>query len=235
MPRTIRSVIIAIAATTLASALSHAADAPRLPQPSYVPPPPATGWSYSGWYLRGDLGARWGMLGDVDVGGVPTTNDKLKTSITGGGGIGIRTSFVRVDLTADYSFPMKYTGTLIAPNDINAKIQSINVLGNGYLDLGTWYGLTPYVGAGAGMAMVKVFDVQGTVSENHSRWNFAWAGMAGVAWTVAPNLQLDFGYRYLNVGKAESGGATPVTFDRVAGHEVRLGVRWSFDDLPNYR
>jgi opacity protein-like surface antigen len=46
---------------------------------------------------------------------------------------------------------------------------------------------------------------------------------------------MDFGYRYLNVGKAESGGATPVTFDHVAGHEVRVGLRWSFEDLPTYR
>jgi opacity protein-like surface antigen len=229
-----RYVIIATAAV-MTSAVSHAADVPRLPQPAYVPPAPASGWSYSGWYLRGDLGSGWGMLGDVDVGGTPTTGDKLKSSVTAGAGVGLKTSFVRVDLTADYWFPAKYTGTLVAPNDITAKIQSINLLANGYLDLGTWYGLTPYVGAGAGAAIVKVTDVQGAASASDSRWNFAWAGMAGIAWTVAPNIQLDFGYRYLNVGKAESGGAAPVTFDRVAAHEVRLGVRWSFNDLPNYR
>jgi opacity protein-like surface antigen len=116
-----------------------------------------------------------------------------------------------------------------APDDTTAKIQSVNLLANGYLDLGTWYRLTPYIGAGAGMAMVRVTDVPG--GSDHSRWNFAWAGMAGVAWTVTPNLQVDFGYRYLDVGKAQSGGSAPVTFDNVAGHEVRVGMRWSFDDL----
>lgn len=221
-------------ATVLASAVSHAADVPRLPPPSPLPPPPATGWSYSGWYVRGDLGLRWGLVGDVDVGGTPASDDKLGNGVTAGAGIGIKTSFVRADITADYAFPAKYTGTVAAPDDTKAKIQSINILANGYLDLGTWYRLTPYVGAGAGTAMVKVTDAPGANSDN-SQWNFAWAGMAGVAWTVAPNLQMDFGYRYLNVGKAESGGATPVTFDHVAGHEVRVGLRWSFEDLPTYR
>jgi opacity protein-like surface antigen len=226
-----RVAILAIAATALTSAVAQAADMPRLPPPSPLPPPPATGWSYSGWYVRGDLASRWGLLGDVDVAGAPTSGDKLDNDLTAGAGIGIRSSFLRADITANYAFPANYTGTLVAPNDIHAKIQSIDVLANGYLDLGTWYRLTPYIGAGAGMAMVKVTDVQGTAGADKSRWNFAWAGMAGVAWTISPNLQIDFGYRYLDVGKAESGGPAPVTFDRIAGHEVRVGLRWSADDL----
>jgi opacity protein-like surface antigen len=209
------------------SAVANAADVPGPP----LPPPPATGWSYSGWYVRGDLGSRWGLLGDVDVAGAPTSSDKLDNALTAGAGIGIKSSFLRADLTADYAFPAKYNGTLAAPNDIRAKIQSINLLANGYLDLGTWYRLTPYIGAGAGMAMVKVTDVQGAAAADNTRWNFAWAGMAGIAWTISPNLQVDFGYRYLDVGKAESGGAAPVTFDKVAGHEVRIGLRWNANDL----
>lgn len=226
----IRVAILAIVAAALTSSIAHAADAP-LPPPSPLPPPPATRWSYSGWYVRGDLGSRWGLLGDVDVAGAPTSNDKLGNDLTAGAGLGIKSSFLRADVTAGYAFPAKYTGTLAAPNDIHAKVQSIDVLANGYLDLGTWYRLTPYVGAGVGMAMVKVADVQGATSADNTRWNFAWAGMAGVAWTISPNLQIDFGYRYLDVGKAESGGAAPVTFDKIAGHEVRIGLRWSADDL----
>jgi opacity protein-like surface antigen len=226
----IRVVTLALAATMLASATSHAADVP-LPPSSPLPPPPATGWSYSGWYVRGDLGSRWGLLGNVDVAGAPTSGDKLDADLTAGAGIGIKSSFLRADITANYGFPADYTGTLAAPNDIHAKIQSIDLLANGYLDLGTWYKLTPYIGAGAGMAMVKVSDVQGAAAADHSRWNFAWAGMAGVAWTISPNLQIDFGYRYLDAGKAESGGPAPVTFDKIAGHEVRVGLRWSADDL----
>jgi opacity protein-like surface antigen len=223
--------MLVVAAIALTSVISHAADMPRLPPPSPLPPPPATGWSYSGWYVRGDLGSRWGLLGDVDVAGAPTSGDKLGNDLTAGAGIGIKSSFLRADVTANYAFPANYMGTLAVPNDIHAKVQSLDVLANGYLDLGTWYRLTPYVGAGVGMAMVKVTDVQGAAGADKSRWNFAWAGMAGVAWTISPNLQIDFGYRYLDAGKAQSGGAAPVTFDKIAGHEVRVGLRWSADDL----
>ena len=215
---------------------AQAADVPRLQPPAYVPPPPATGWSYSGWYVRGDLGVRMNRLGDITVSGAadPTDNN-LDRSVTAGGGIGLKSSFMRADITADYSLPSDYTGTIVAPDDTSARISSVNVLLNGYLDLGTWYGLTPYIGAGAGGALMKVNDVQGPiVSENNSRWNFAWAGMAGVAWTVAPNLQIDFGYRYLNLGKAVSGGPNAVTFDNISGHEVRAGLRWHFNDLREF-
>lgn len=232
MAATIRVPALALLATLSIASASRAADV-HLPPQSPLPPPPATGWSYSGWYVRGDLGSRWGLVGDVDVAGAPATDDKLGDSLTAGVGVGIKSGFARADLTADYAFPAKYTGTVAAPGDTTAKIQSLNLLANGYLDLGTWYRLTPYVGGGAGMSMVKVTDVQGAA--DHSRWNFAWAGMAGAAWTLSPHLQIDFGYRYLNVGKAQSGGAAPVTFDNVAGHEVRVGMRWDFDNLPTYR
>jgi opacity protein-like surface antigen len=232
--RIIRVATIAALATVLASAVSRAADMPKLPPTSPLPPPPATKWSYSGWYVRGDFGSRWGLVGDVNASGVPASDNQLGAGATAGAGIGIKSSFMRADITADYAFPVKYTGTLAVPDDTHAKIQSFNILANGYFDLGTWYSLTPYVGAGAGVAMLKVTDAPGANSDN-SRWNFAWAGMAGLAWTVGPNLQMDFGYRYLNVGKAESGGATPITFDNVASHEVRVGLRWNLEDVPTYR
>jgi opacity protein-like surface antigen len=229
-----------IAATVLLTSLlataAHGADVPRLQPRSSYTPPPATGWSYSGWYVRGDLGWRFNRVGDVSVSGAADpTGDKLSDGVTAGGGFGLKSSFWRADVTADYSFPVNYTGTIATADDTHAKISSISVLLNGYLDLGTWYGLTPYVGAGAGGAMVKVTDVQGPItSGSNSRWNFAWAGMAGVAWTVAPNVQIDFGYRYINLGKGESAGPNAIEFSNLGGHEVRVGLRWSFNDLREF-
>ena len=232
--------LIRIAATALLTAMlvtaAQAADVPTLQPPSYVTPPPATGWSYSGWYVRGDLGWRFNRMGDVSASGVADpSGDKLDNGLTAGGGIGLKSSFLRADVTASYSFPVEYTGTIATTNDTRAKVSSANVLLNGYLDLGTWYGLTPYVGAGAGGALVKVSGVQGPLaSESNSRWNLAWAAMAGVAWTVAPNVQIDFGYRYIHLGKAESGGPNAITFSSLGGHEARVGLRWHFNDLREF-
>jgi opacity protein-like surface antigen len=234
---TIRVGAAAVLATFLI-AQAQAADMPGLPPPlpSPLPIPPPV-WSDFGWYVRGDIGWRWGAIGNVDVpGAADPTDNKLDNGMTGGAGVGLRTSFARTDFTIDYAMPVSYTGTVAVPDDTHAKISSLNLLFNGYLDLGTWYRLTPYIGAGAGAALVKVTDVQSTApAADHSEWRFAWAGMAGVAWAVAPNLQIDLGYRYLNVGKVQSGGPGTVTFNYVAGHEVRLGLRWNFDDLRAYR
>jgi opacity protein-like surface antigen len=58
--------------------------------------------------------------------------------------------------------------------------------------------------------------------------------MAGVGYRLSPNTIVDVGYRYLNFGDvrtaADSFGA--MTFKNLAAHEVRVGLRWSFDDLP---
>jgi opacity protein-like surface antigen len=227
----------ALAMTCFAAA--QAADMPGMPPlPPPLPPPPAI-WSDVNWYARGDIGWRWGAIGHVDAPGpADPSGNKLGDGLTAGGGIGIKTKFLRTDFTIDYALPVKYSGSVVTSDDTSAKISSINLLFNGYFDLGTWYGLTPYIGAGAGAALVKLTDFQSAAlpaSADSSDWRFAWAGMAGVAWAVSPNVQIDFGYRYLDVGKVRSGAPGEVTFNNVAGHEVRLGVRWNFNDLVHFR
>jgi opacity protein-like surface antigen len=58
--------------------------------------------------------------------------------------------------------------------------------------------------------------------------------MAGVGFTVSSNLVADLGYRYLNLGdtKSATDASGAMTFKNIAAHEVRVGLRWSFDDLP---
>jgi opacity protein-like surface antigen len=217
---------------------AQAADMPGIPPPlpAPLPPPAVSVWSDVNWYARGDIGWRWGEIGNVDVPGpADPTGSELGDGLTAGVGIGLRTRFMRTDFTIDYALPVKYTGTVVAPDDTSAKIGSLNLLFNGYFDLGTWYGLTPYIGAGAGAALVTVSDVQGVASSDNSEWHFAWAGMAGVAWQISPSLQLDLGYRYLDVGKVHSGGPGEVKFNDIAGHEVRIGARWNFNDVPTLR
>ena len=227
-------------------ASAQAADMPGLPPPLPAPPPaflPA--WINSGWYVRGDVGWRSGLIGAVrSAPGFPDpTDNKLGKGFTGDGGVGIKTGVLRTDFTIDYASPLKYTGSVVTPDDTSAKIKSINFLFNGYFDLGTWYRLTPYIGAGAGTALVGVTDYHSTGAPpfagntDHSQWNFAWAAMAGVAWAVAPNLMIDVGYRYLNVGNAQtnSDALGAMKFNNVAGQEIRVGLRWSFDDVREYR
>ena len=64
------------------------------------------------------------------------------------------------------------------------------VLANVYVDLGTWYSLTPFVGAGIGVSRNTIsnfMDINtptGGVAfgDSASKWNFAWAAHAGVSY-----------------------------------------------------
>jgi opacity protein-like surface antigen len=200
---------------------------------------------YSGWYLRGDIGYEWGQIGGANSAlGFPNpTSNTLGNGMTGGLGVGIKTQWVRTDVTVDYYAPMSYQGSVATSGDTTAKVSGLSALFNGYLDLGTWYRTVPYIGAGAGAARMRVSDYQSTVAPpftaglSNDQWQFAWAAMAGVAINVAPNAQIDIGYRYINFGNLKSASDTngAMTLKNVYAHEVRVGLRWSFDDLDQIR
>lgn len=237
--KSVVAVALALSGMPLTSG-AKAADMPgQLPLPA--PGPVLTESVLSGWYLRGDVGAGWGMTtGSASTAGlINPIETALGSGLTAGLGVGIKTRWLRTDVTLDYLAPVNYRGTQIVANDVTAKLQSTTALFNAYIDLGTWYGFTPYIGAGAGAAFNRVNDFQRAVppfagDASRSQTNFAFAGMAGVAWAVAPNLQIDLGYRYLNLGdvKAPADVSGQTTIRGVAAHEVRVGLRWSFDDLP---
>jgi opacity protein-like surface antigen len=228
-----------------------AADATTLPPPNSLS---ARTWPtsdyaprnvfMSGWYLRSDIGLRWDSLTNAVAapGFTDPSDNSSGNGVMFGLGAGFRSKWIRGDLTVDYGLAEKYQGTVVTANDVTAKIQTDTALLNIYADLGTWYRMTPYIGAGIGTARVTVSEFESTVSPpfsgspTHSQWNLAWAAMAGTAFAISRNLQIDLGYRYLNFGNTKSSdGGGYMTFRNVAAQEVRLGLRWSFDDLPGFQ
>jgi opacity protein-like surface antigen len=224
--------------------VSEAAIAADMPG-TVMPPPDVAPLSLPiarpAWYLRGDLGYYWGTMGGAQSApgfASPTANDNGNGFI-GGVGAGVKSDWLRTDVTVDYT-AMKYSGTIATPGDVTAKVNAVTALFNGFLDLGSWYGVTPYLGAGAGVANLRTSDYASTVAPpfaadmSRSQWKFAWAVMGGIGYSIAPNLTIDAGYRYVNFGDvataADSFGS--MTLKNLAAHEVRVGVRWSFDDLP---
>jgi opacity protein-like surface antigen len=113
---------------------------------------------------------------------------------------------------------------------------------NVYKDLGHWGGIVPYVGAGVGAAYHKLDDIYFTGNpfltnriKGSSDLSFAWALMAGFGYQVSDRAIVDIGYRYIDMGKAEServdsaGYANPrVKFDDITAHEVKIGLRYHF-------
>ena len=146
-------------------------------------------------------------------------------------------NWFRADVTGEYrggahfqTLEMLADSTLVGTNTTGqqyadfyrADLSSYIAMLNGYVDLGTWYSVTPYVGAGVGVAYNKLFGFTDTgyaypgngalsptggYSDDAGKWNFAWALMAGLSFDVTQNLKLELGYRYLDYGKFTSGSS----------------------------
>lgn len=205
---------------------------PPLPPVVQAAPEPVS----SGWYFRGDFGYRFNEAGSVASSIAPNpTNNRINDAFAIGLGAGYKWSWFRTDLTFDYAFPVSYRGDTpgFSP-DFSAKIQSVTGLANFYADLGTWSGLTPYIGAGLGgsyMRTTSFASASAPAAEvTGDRWNFAWAAMAGIAYCFTQNFLVDVGYRYLDQGQATTGLTAlgdQLNMKNITSHEVRAGVRWA--------
>jgi len=249
--RKVPALVIVGIVSVVGVASADAADRPRkYPQARVIqpppPPPPRIDAVASGWYLRGDLGHRWYSVRDVvaPTGFSSPADHKVGSGWFGGIGAGFKQDRLRVDVTADYGSRVKYTGTVVTPGDVTAKLQAHPVLINAYYEPYSFNGFTPYVGIGAGVAQVRVSDFTSTVVPPLTpvaasrKWNFAYAVMAGSSFAVSRQVLLDVGYRYLGLGTADttadsSGRVTQ--FKNIVAHEVRIGVRFVFPDPPNLR
>jgi opacity protein-like surface antigen len=269
--------LVAAGAASLLSSAAFAADMAIAPPPmSYAPPPVA---DFGGWYLRGDIG-----FSNQSVQSIRNTNPALyanllsleeKTGFDTGGVFGLGAGYqfnnwFRVDVTGQYRGNTNFHGLDLTsfPNSgqtgfgsdvYNASKSEWVFLANAYVDLGTWWCVTPYIGAGVGTARVTIanFTDAGVASlapgfgvgpslvsaQTGSQWNFAWALHAGLAYKVSPNMTVELGYSYLNLGDGTTGVDT--TFDRSAGghvftfknitsQDLMLGVRWNLDSPQVY-
>jgi opacity protein-like surface antigen len=261
----LKTLALAGAMAVSVSAIARAADFPAAaPPPS--PMPELRGTISSGIYLRGDIGVGVTNYGDYrqqevsQAGGTFIAKEDSSTTFFGGGGIGYRfNNWFRVDGTLEYrgGATVGATDVLFNPfiggnqtNTYKGNLSSIVALFNAYVDLGTWNCLTPYIGAGIGYASNRITGLtdQGlqftgastlATASDGDKSGVAWALMAGVGYEVNKNLTLEVGYRYLNLGDAQSGRLrnaflnetySPVKVKDIDSHDFRIGMRWNFGE-----
>ena len=235
------------------------------------PPEPARVELGTGWYLRGDIGYSRPSKPRIDFTAVPVvdaagnldapvttglSNVRVKEGFTGGLGFGYKFNpWLRTDVTLDIGSRQSVTGTHVAGTTVcfdtctvttAAKTQHWTVLANGYIDLGQWSGVTPYIGAGAGISRnrlgsnVNVYydTVTGAAiapsdyAQSGVVSSFAWALMGGAAVNVGDHSAIDFGYRFINYGltrTVENTTAPALKLKDNKAHEFRIGFRYMID------
>jgi opacity protein-like surface antigen len=258
--------LVAAGAASMLSSMAFAADMAIAPPPmSYAPPPVQ---DFGGWYLRGDIG-----FSNQSVKNVRSTNDALYTGLltdsqqtgfdaAGVFGLGAGYQFnnwFRADVTGQYRGSSNFKGTELTTfpwagqvasgqDNYSASKSELLFLANAYVDLGTWWCVTPFIGAGIGTSRVTIsnFTDNGVTNKNYgtpnyvggppvasgysapsgSQWNLAWAAHAGLAYKVTPSLTLELAYSYVDLGDGFTGAA--VAFDGSAG-----GHPFKFKDITS--
>lgn len=181
----------------------------------------------SGWYLRGDIAF------------VPS--DKLKARLQGyewlgterfstkseaaySGGVGYQfTDTIRGDVTVGYR-NMQLSGEPV-------KAGIWDVMANAYYDIGNYSGVTPYIGAGLGLATVdyKFNGEAGDYFSGRDTTRFQWALMAGAAIDITENIKFDLGYRYARISSGAMADIGPIVIDDkgLESHQFRAGLRFT--------
>lgn len=270
-------------AACLSLASVEGARAVDLPPAPTLPAVASGSEPFSGWYLRGDIGAGFETKPDIGPAVVPlgpgaslstfaasAFGAALSTSGTIDAGVGyVFTPWARMDGTLEYQFggrlqsdfaipglgPLGVADPFRSADRLRADLSSIVAMMNGYVDLGSYWGATPFVGAGIGIADNALSGVSdhgfaftgagpahpvGGYFSNASRTQFAWALMAGLDYDIAPNFKLELSYRYLNLGSiaidgvhcasgaALCGGVRVGATSRgaLASNDVRIGLVW---------
>ncbi|CAN1533549.1 COG3637 Opacity protein and related surface antigens [Rhabdaerophilaceae bacterium] len=222
----------------------------------------------SGFYLRGDVGAGVYNYDRLDfqpgLANGRTIHNMLESAGHFGVGAGYQfNSWLRTDATIEYRTPAHFqafeeqrlvnqTGAPVPSgyNMISGKMSAIVGLANAYVDLGTWQRITPFIGAGIGFASITKSNVEdhgyGAYAGGYGKaptktqTRLAWALHAGLGYDLSSNWKAEVGYRYLNMGRVESGNVActvpcPAFNSRITNlqaHDIRAGLRYVFADQP---
>jgi opacity protein-like surface antigen len=224
-----------------------------------VPPPVVIGGA---WYLRGDIGMTNQSVGslfnalDATTTSLVTVSKEFDSSPFVGFGIGYKYSdHVRFDVTGEYRGGASFHGLQIynggtAPVGGTDEYTGVKTewtfLANAYWDLGTWRGITPFLGAGIGTSYNTISGFTDVNTPNlgvaygatASTMNLAWALYAGLGYQVTPNLTIEAAYRYIDLGNAQSGDLitstgvnaiyNPEEFHHLTSQDIKVGFRWAF-------
>ncbi|MDR1009382.1 MAG: outer membrane beta-barrel protein [Rickettsiales bacterium] len=183
-------------------------------------------------YVGARLPYNWARYGDQ-----PIRLDDLGISIA----YGVKTGEFRSEFEFGYGFTTSNTysyddGTTNEQDKFKAHYLSYMV--NGYWDIPTGLNFTPFIGIGLGLVdtymkldVTETDDASGNVvfeasDEVAHGAKFAWSVMAGLAFDVSENLNVDIAYKFLDTkGSASQSGADDM---KIRKSVAEVGLRYAF-------
>ncbi|RWH80399.1 MAG: porin family protein [Mesorhizobium sp.] len=209
----------------------------------------------SGWYLRGDVAyLAKKSFDNEDFAFAPADFDEEEDRIFASIGFGYHfNDYLRADLNLGYlpgnEISVDYDDTAIVVPPATATVASASLenyafsgMLNGYVDLGTYVGITPYLGAGIGILRSKrslsasYFTDNAdpaddfVLNDNKTQYSFAYTLNAGLAYQVSKNVSVDLGYQYFSAPDAEYAIAKDLDsyqIDKgISNHQIKVGLRY---------
>jgi len=170
------------------------------------------GQSFPGFYVGGEGGLNWLLQNN---------NNSYNLGYAVGGKVGYDFVGPRVELEGIYR---NNTGSGIVqfPNGtafVTGQINQVSVLANLLYDFAPGATITPFIGAGAGIAFVDPSLSPGCTM---CSTQFAYQGIVGLGWNIDPSFRVDLTGRYY--GTSNPGTYTNNNFTAMLGLTYKFGA-----------
>lgn len=140
------------------------------------------------------------------------------------GALGYKYGYFRVEGEYIYRDDSDDTYSYATPGAGHKTIlESDSFMANAYLDIMPNYWISPYITGGIGLTRLdlETYDFPGVVDkETDSADNFTWQIGAGLSLRINRCLNLDAGYRYIDMGEIDDAD--------INAHEWYGGLRYTF-------
>jgi opacity protein-like surface antigen len=169
------------------------------------------------------------------------TND-LKGAMLTTAGVGYKASdMFRSDILASYRGSYNYSGHNSDNEWERQKFSSISIMINGYFSPKSFDFVKPYFMAGIGISVNKAGDFVAEAGKikivGAQQNNLAWQVGAGILIEITKRANLDFEYKYVDLGyvttkgifgRESCYGSTSAFKGRFSVHEVSIGISYNF-------
>lgn len=203
-----------------------------------------------GFYVGGGLGAVISSETDqtytpgATIGSTGTVSTDHELGFSGSAFAGYDFGAFRLEveagvLSADVeklssSFALPSASLVSGSQNGHGEVRAQSVMANATVDVGDFYGFNLFLGGGAGVAKLKIADLQtataaGPLLDDEDDWRFAWQGLIGVRKPLTDNIDVHVRYRYLSVDDVEMVGQSGRAVSaELSSHALEGGISFNF-------